>query len=196
MTIKKGSAYGEPDAELGPNGVLCADDAAASAAVAAARRENRPVPTLGLQSGDLARTLGGSGSLDVAYPVDLGQVLVDGRLHLFVAHCVVRTRFWGKVIAVGNAQWLDGWNVWPKGHPNDGRLDVLEADLPVGQRWQANKLLPTGAHIPHPGIKTTKTSSLTFELPRPMPVRCDGVVVARGRTLAFRADPDALRVVA
>jgi hypothetical protein len=195
MTISKGSAYGEPGVTLSGHGVRCADDAAARRVVVDARRRGEPVPELGLVGGDLVRTLGGHGELNVAYPVDLGQVLVDGRLHPFVAHCVVRTRTWSRVVAVGNAQWLGPWNVWPKGHPNDGRLDVLDASLPPGQRWQARRRLPSGTHVPHPGIAVQRVAATTIELDRPLEVRCDGEVVGRGRTLAFRIEPDALRVV-
>jgi hypothetical protein len=195
VTISKGSAYGEPGVSLPADGVRCADDAAARHAVEAARRRGTPPPVLGLLGGDLARTLGGHGSLDVAFPIDLGQVLVDGRLHHFVAHCVIRTRTWSRVIAAGNAQWIGTWNAWPKGHPNDGRLDVLDASLPLGQRWQARRRLPTGTHLPHPGITVSRTAATTFELPRPLEVRCDGEVVGRGTTIALRIEPDALRVV-
>jgi hypothetical protein len=195
MTISKGSAYGEPGVSLPPDGVRCADDAAARHQVIEARRRGEPVPVLGMLAGDLARTLGGHGELSVAYPVDLGQVLVDGRLHLFVAHCVVRTRTWSRVVAVGNAQWVGTWNVWPKGHPNDGRLEVLDGALAPRQRWQARRRLASGTHIPHPAIRQQRTAAVTVELDRPLDVRCDGEVVGRGRTLVFRIEPDALRVV-
>jgi hypothetical protein len=195
VTISKGSAYGEPGVSLPAGGVRCADDAAARREVAEARRRGEVVPVLGLMGGDLARTLGGHGELNVAYPVDLGQVLVDGRLHVFVAHCIVRSRTWSRVVAVGNAQWLGPWNVWPKGHPNDGKLEVLDASLPLGQRWQARRRLPSGTHIPHPGITQRRTTALTVELDHPLDVRCDGDLVGRGTNLVFRIEPDALRVV-
>ena len=42
------------------------------------------------------------------FPVDVGEVLLDGRLHFFVAHLVVRSRGWGIALKVvdGNPRGL------------------------------------------------------------------------------------------
>ena len=86
-------------------------------------------------------------------PVDLGAVLLDGRLHWFVAHLVSRHGWWrGRVVAAMNAQYLGRWDVAPRGHPNDGRLDVLDADLPFDERLQVRARLKAGTHVPHPRI--------------------------------------------
>ena len=76
------------------HGVLVRSDAG-RAIVTAARRAGEPIPPLGLLGGDLCRTLGGTGDEQrlrsdeaMQLPVDLGAVLVDGRLHWFVAHLV------------------------------------------------------------------------------------------------------------
>lgn len=160
-----------------------------------ARRRRVPPPTIGLRGGDLARTLGGRGGLDVVFPVDLGLVLIDGHLQPFLAHCVVRTRTWSRVVAVGNAQWLGRWNMWPRGHPNDGRLDVVDARLAPRQRLGAWRRLPAGGHVPHPQIRQQRVASAMIDLPRPLEVRCDGEVVGRGRSLVVRVEPDALEVI-
>ena len=194
MTISKGSAYGEPGAALPADAVRCATDADARRAVEAARRAGRGFQVLGLSGGDLARTLGGSGALDVAFPVDLGQVLVDGRLHLFVSSCVVRNRWWTRTLAVGNAQWLGDWNAWPRGHPNDGRLDLLDARLALGDLRKVRARLRTGSHLPHPRIQQRRVRAETVEIERPLDVWLDGERIGAGRTFAFRCVPDALRV--
>ena len=194
MTISKGSAYGEPGAALPEGGVRCATDGEARRVLETARRTGRPFPALGLGGGDLARTLGGSGALDVAFPVDLGQVLVDGRLHLFVASCIVRNRWWTRALAVGNAQWLGEWNLWPRGHPNDGRLDLLDARLPIRDLGKVRARLRTGSHLPHPGIRERRVRAETVQLERPLGVWLDGDRIGEGRTFAFRCLPDALRV--
>lgn len=195
MTISKGSSFGEVGVTLPDDGVLCASDADARQALELARRQGRPFPVLGLSSGDLVRTLGGTGHLNVGFPIDLGQVLVDGRLHLFVATCVVRSRSWRRAIAVGNAQWLGGWNLWPRGHPNDGRLDLLDVRLPFSELWKVRRRLPTGSHLPHPGLVARRVKAETIEVERPLGVWLDGERVGSGRTFAFRCVPDALRVV-
>ena len=201
MTIKKGEAWGwaEP---LPPDGVVVRSDAEARAVLEEARRQGAPFPVLGVLGGDLGRTLAAPGdearlrSPDaMTFPVDLGQVLVDGRLHLFVAHLVARNRWWTTAVVAMNAQWLGDWNLGPKGHPNDGRLDVFESSLRLGDLAKVRRRLPTGTHLPHPRISSTRVAAVTFELERPLPVRLDGEVVDEGRTLAVRLEPDAVRVV-
>lgn len=199
MTIRKGELWGTPGA-LPRHGVVAHSDREARAIVTAARRAGEPIPPLGLLGGDLCKTLGGTGdearlhsAQAMALPVDLGSVLVDGRLHWFVAHLVARRSWWhGRVVAAMNAQYLGDWDVAPKSHPNDGRLDVLDADLPLGQRWQARRRLRLGTHVPHPGIQERRVSALQLELTRPTPVELDGEPLGAARSLAVRIEPDAL----
>jgi hypothetical protein len=203
VTIRKGEAWGEPGA-LPDDGVVVRTDAEARAALEDARRHGRPFPALGLLGGDLARTLAAPGdearlrSVDrgaMTFPVDLGQVLVDGRLHLFVAHLVARSRWWTRAVVAMNAQWLGDWNLGPRAHPNDGLLDTSDARLRLGDLAKVRRRLPTGTHLPHPAISTRRTGAMTFELERALPVWLDGEQVDEGRVLAVRLEPDALRVV-
>ncbi|HVF75776.1 MAG TPA: hypothetical protein VM938_12060 [Acidimicrobiales bacterium] len=193
MTIRKGSGYGEPAAR--PPDLVVASDAEARRALEQARLEGRPFPTLGLTGGDLCHTLGGEGSLDVAFPVDLGEVLVDGRLHLFVAHAVARTRTWSYAFAAMNAQWVGRWNAGPKAHPGDGLLDTYEARLAMGERVKVRSRLHHGAHLPHPAIKERRTAALQVDLPRALSVVLDGDDVGPARHLSLRLRPDAVRVI-
>lgn len=202
MTIRKGAPWGEPG-PLPRHGVVVRSDREARAIVTAARRAGEPIPPLGLLGGDLCRTLGGTGdearlrsSEAVTLPVDLASVLIDGRLHWFVAHLVARRSWWfGRVVAAMNAQYLGDWDVAPRGHPNDGRLDVLDGDLPLGQRWQARRRLHLGTHVPHPGIEERHTAAIQIELDRPTPVALDGEPLGPARHLSLRVEPDALRCV-
>lgn len=202
MTIRKGEPWGAPGV-LPPDGVVVRSDAEARRIVTAARRERAPVPVLGLLGGDLCRTLGGRGdegrlhSADaMTFTVDLGQVLLDGRLHVFVAHLVARRRLWhGRALVAMNAAWLGGWNLGPKAHPNDGLLDLSEGALPLGQRLAARRRAPLGAHVPHPAIRTRRTGAEQARFERPVPVRLDGELVGAFRDLSIRAEPDALTVV-
>jgi hypothetical protein len=201
MTIRKGGTWGRTGA-LPPDGVLVGSDAEARRVVEEARRIGRPIPPLGLLGGDLCRTLGGRG--DEArlrspearqVPVDLGAVLVDGRLHWFVAHLVARRSWWaGRIVVVMNAQFLGRWDVAPRSHPNDGRLDALDvaASLPLGDRLKARRRLPTGSHVPHPDIRQRQVDATQFTLDRPTPVWLDGVPIGPARHLSVRVEPDAL----
>jgi hypothetical protein len=203
MTIRKGQAWGEPGA-LPSDGVVVRGDAEARAALETARQEGRPFPVLGLLGGDLGRTLAAPGdegrlrSVErgaMAFPIDLGQVLVDGRLHLFVAHVVARNPLWTRAVVAMNAQWLGPWNLGPRAHPNDGLLDTSDAHLRLGDLAKVRRRLPTGTHLPHPRIAARRTAAVTFELDRPLPVWVDGERVDEGRVLSVRLEPDALRVV-
>lgn len=199
MVIRKGQPWGEPG-PLPDEGVVVRSDAEARAVVTEARRAGAPIPPLGLLGGDLCRTLGGSGDEGrlrsehaVRLPVDLGAVLLDGRLHWFVAHLVARRSWWrGRIVAVMNAQYLGAWDVAPRSHPNDGRLDVLDVDMPFGQRLLARQRLAAGTHVPHPDIQQRRVDAIQVELDRPTPVHLDGERVGTARHLSIRTEPDAL----
>lgn len=198
MTIVKGEPWGAPG-PLPSGGVAVRSDRQARAVLEAARRANEALPPLGLLGGDLCRTVGGRGDADrlrspeaMSLPADLGSVLIDGRLHWFVAHLVVRRSWWrGRVVAVMNAQWIGPWDVAPRSHPNDGLLDVFDGDLSLDDRWKARRRLRTGTHVPHPGIAQRRVAALQLELDRPTPVWLDGERVAEARTLSIRTEPDA-----
>jgi hypothetical protein len=217
VTIRKGEAWGELQ-PLPDGTVFVRDDAAARRVVEAARRAGRPVPPLGFAGGDLFRTMGGrrdraaiepaehggvrlrrgpdgsEGQVTVA-PVDLGSVLIDGRQHWFVAHVVARRSWWrGRIVAAMNAEFLGAWDVAPRGHPNDGRLDVFDVDsaLSLGDRWKARRRLPAGTHVPHPAIRQERVPAVQVEFDRPTPVWLDGERVGEGRRLSIRLEPDAL----
>jgi diacylglycerol kinase family enzyme len=185
---------------LPAGGVVVGSDAEARRVVERHRRQHQPVPPLGLVGGDLWRTLGGRGDADrlrspdaVQVPVDVGAALIDGRLHWFVAHLVARRSWWwGRVVAVMNAEFHGAWDVAPGGHPNDGRLDVLEADLRLGDRLKARARLPAGAHVPHPGIKQRRVDAAQFDFDVPTRVWLDGEPVGRVRRLSVRVEPDAV----
>ena len=199
MTIRRGEEWGSAGA-LPEDGVLVRSDAEARAVVEHHRRVGLPIPPLGLLGGDLCRTLGGKG--DEArlrspearqLPVDLGAALLDGKLHWFVAHLVVRRSWWsGRILAAMNAEFLGTWDVAPRSHPNDGRLDTLDADLPLGDRFKAQRRLATGTHVPHPGITERRVDAAQFEFDKGMPVWLDGESLGTVRRLSIRVEPDAL----
>lgn len=202
MTIRKGEPWGVTGS-LPPDGVIVHTDAEARAAITEARRSGAELPVLGLVDGDLARTCGASGREDRLHgpdaqllPVDLGEVLVDGALHFFVAHLVARRPWWrGRVVAAMNAQYLGSWDVAPRSHPNDGRLDLVDADLPLGDRLAARSRLPTGTHVPHPRISERRVKATQIDLVAGTQVWLDGERVGPARTLSIRCVPDALQVV-
>ena len=205
MPIAKGSPYGAPG-PLPEGAVVVRSDAEARDVIEGARRERRPLPALGLLGGDLCRTLGGgrdgAGGEErlrtaggVCFPVDLGEVLLDGRIRLFVAHLVARSRLWTRAFVAMNAQFVGDWNLGPRAHPGDGLLDTYDVRLRPGQLLPVRARLRHGAHLPHPGIGERRSPAVTAELERPLAVRLDGVAVGEARTIAVRVEPDALHVV-
>jgi hypothetical protein len=202
VTVEKGVDWGG----TGPvpdDLVLVHTDAEARAAVVAARATGLSLPTLGLLGGDLARTLGGRGGdgdrlreSGTLATVDLGVAVLDGTPHPFVAHLVARRSWWrGRVVAVMNAQFIGRWDVAPRGHPGDGRLDVLDGDPGLGDRWKARSRLPAGTHVPHPDIGQTRAATWSTTFDRPTPVRLDGELVATVLAVEVTVEPDALHVV-
>lgn len=196
--IAKGEPWGAPG-ELPEDGVLVRSDAEATAVLERCRRERRPLPALGLLGGDLCRTLGGGVPgpelQGVRFTVDLGEVLLDGRVHLFVAHLVARNRLWTRSFVAMNAQYLGQWNLGPRAHPNDGLLDTYDAHLPTSQLLTVRARLHHGAHLPHPGIRERRTAALQVALERPLPVRLDGVAAGKASVISVRVEADALTVV-
>jgi hypothetical protein len=201
VTIEKGVAWGT-HGPLPPDGVVVRSDREARAVVERARRANTPIPPLGLVGGDLCRALGGTGdearlhSKDAArVPVDVGAVLVAGRLHWFVAHLVARRGWWrGPIHVAMNAQHLGTWDVAPRSHPNDGKLDTLVVTMPLGERLKARSRLASGTHVPHRGIETRQVAAVQWDV-HVLDVWLDGERVGRARTLSIRVEPDALTCV-
>ena len=194
MPITRGSPYGEPG-PLPDDGVVVRSDAEARSMVEEARRAGRPVPVLGLLAGDLCRTLGGTGDEGrlrsheaVRFPVDLAEVLLDDRLHWFVAHLVARSRGWRRALVAMNAQFLGSWVLGPRAH-------VYRADLSLPDRLKVRSRLRHGAHLPHPGIEKRRTAHFQVDLGRPLPVALDGQALGEVRNVSLRVEPDAVTVV-
>jgi hypothetical protein len=178
-------------------------DAEARSLVAGARRAGEPVPVLGLLGGDLCRTLGGRGdearlrSSDALHvPVDLGVAVLDGREEVFVAHLVARRSWWtGRLFAAMNAEYLGRWDVAPRSHPNDGRLDTLDLDLTVGDRLRAWSRVRSGTHVPHPDITERRVAELSVDFSWPTSLWLDGQRAGTAVELTVRVEPDALLIV-
>lgn len=199
MVVERGRTWGRVG-QLPAGGVMVRSDAEARAIVTEARRQDREVPVLGLLGGDLCRTLGGRGDQArlcspeaMLLPVDVGSVLVDGRQHWFVAHLVARRSWWhGRVFAAMNAQYVGSWDVAPRAHPGDGKLDIVDANPSVGDRLKARGRLPSGTHVPHPDISERRVQALQVSFDAPTPVWLDGGRVGEASELSIRVEPDAV----
>lgn len=210
MIGERGPQWGvdwETDGEV-PSGVQAFDsDAAVADAVASARRCGRAIPPVLLTGGDLARTLGVPEAHEAPTPdapatrrgvsvqVDVGAVLVEGRLHWFVAHLVARRSWWrGRLLVAANASFIGDWNAAPRSHPGDGRLDVFDACPSLRVRLAARRRLTAGTHVPHPEITQRRTAAAQYDFDPPLDVYADGRLTRRARTLSVRVEPAALTV--
>ncbi|MCY4069248.1 MAG: hypothetical protein OXE79_09145 [Acidimicrobiaceae bacterium] len=200
-----GVDWGTPG-EIPEDARRAAGDAAAAAIFAEARKADREPPPVLLLAGDLASTLGARAPHEsepqpaqtvfgVRMSVDVGVALVDGRLHWFVAHLVARRSWWrGRLLVAANASFIGRWNAAPRSHPGDGRLDVFDADPSLRVRLAARRRLPSGTHVPHPGITQRRITAAQYDLTPGLDVRIDGVRTGRARSLSLRVEPGALEV--
>lgn len=224
MTIRPGEPWGEPGPLAADAPVLDSDAAAAAVlqarydALAAEERGalgGGALGEIGLVGGDLHRTLGAPGrdaaqlrgGAGVRFPVDVGVVALPGGERVFLAHLVAQprtvagaargVRWWSvRTLAVMNAGFVDDMDLGPRSHPNDGRLDVTDGELPRGQRRAGRRRARTGTHIPHPALRTRTARSLTVDAEgRDLHVWLDGVHVGAARSLPIRCIPDAVTVV-
>ncbi len=203
MTIRRGEPWGEP--VQSPNFLRVAPtDKDAREWVVALRETGREMLPLGLGGGDLARTLGGGtpgrfpGTVTTA-PVDIVRVEADGRTTWAVAHVVARRGWWsGEVWMAMNAQYLGEYDVAPRSHPNDGKVDVVhvEAGMPRRARRQARERARTGSHLPHPQLVATQSQSATATFEQPLVIWVDGVRWGTASNITVTCEPDALVVYA
>ena len=199
MTVERGRDWGGRGS-VPDDAVVVSTNAELRAVITAARRADRSIPPVALRGGDLCRTLGGRGEAvpggtGTRVVVDIGSVLLDGRLHWFAAHLVARSpggmgRWW----VAANAAHHGNWNLAPRAHPGDGLLDVLDGALRHADRLAAWRRLGRGDHVPHPDIDYRRIPAVQATFDRPLTVRLDGETMGRVRNLSVRIEPEALRL--
>ena len=199
MTVERGRDWGGRGS-VPADAVVVSTNAELRTVITAARRADRPIPLVALRGGDLCRTLGGRGEAvpggtGTRVVVDIGSVLLDGRLHWFAAHLVARSpggmgRWW----VAANAAHHGNWNLAPRAHPGDGLLDVLDGALRHADRLAAWRRLGRGDHVPHPDIDYQRIPAVQATFDRPLTVRLDGETMGRVRNLSVRIEPEALRL--
>lgn len=199
MNISRGEEWGHTAPV--PDGVTVLDG---DRRVASALMAGLEVAVTG---GDLAATIGCSrapvsGEAGRRLPVDLVEVEIvrggDRSRHVAVAHVMIRRprlaggRLWGEVCWIMNSQYFAGLDLVPRGHPNDGRVEVLSVDRSMGrrQRLLAWRRARTGHHLPHPSISIRTCRETVIRLPGHVVV-VDGRRVGRSDEVVVRVLPDA-----
>jgi len=200
MTIRRGVDWGA--SVPAPADLVETDDAGAATTLETARRDGRPLPAIGLLRGDLARTMGGGSRARlegrvVRAEVDVLSVTSPDGAGVAVAHVIARRRWWwGEVCLAMNAQYLGPWDVAPRGHPNDGLVDVLRVDPRMSWRARlaARRRALTGTHLPHPLIARSSARDVELHFRRRLDVYLDGRRAFRTRELHIVVQPDAMTV--
>lgn len=212
MTIRKGAAWGRPG-RLTDTQALWFDDTSAARAFHQALPDERfrmalapgtdMATTLGITDGaQQAKVLAGEEATVV--PIDLGIAMLDGGPpRPFLAHCVAHrsrrrlsSRPWrGRFVVAMNAAWHGDLYLAPKGHPNDGRLDVTDGSISTREWPEFRKRARTGSHLPHPELSAFAASSWTTEFDKPTMVWTDGVRMGWCRRLELQVIPDAGEIV-
>jgi len=191
MAIERRKDWGAPG-QLEPSAPSAKDDASIARLVSAGAGEVRPL------AGDMARTLGVSEQSllrpeQMRLPVDLIRVRLDkGAETLAAAHVRLGASRTRPSVAIMNAAFIGSRNVAPRAHPGDGKLDVLRFDLGLIDWFKALRRMPTGTHLPHPAIATSRVESLVLEQDRALRVWIDGGTPTSARRIECTVWSDAV----
>ncbi len=197
MTIRKGEPWGEPavcPVELR----VVSTDRDLREWVVWHRTRGEAIGEIGVAGGDLARTCGGASQ---AHPssarvtLDAIRVTLDDRQPTWgVAHVVAR-RGWlrDEVAMIMNAQFYGAYDIAPRSHPNDGKLDLMRVDSAMEwrERMQARQRARTGTHVPHRHLSSKSSTAFDLHFDRPMVVWIDGVRCGTAHRLQVSVEPDA-----
>ncbi len=133
----------------------------------------------------------------MAFDVDLVLVtLDDGPPKPMMAHLVVAPTVTGRVLAVMNTPCWRQYRLAPRAHPNDGLVDVVIGQIKPSQWWEGLRRAKTGTHLPHPGLRSKRTSSWAHRFDRRRRVWIDGRSAGLTRTLKIEVIADAATMVA
>ncbi len=217
MSIRKGEPWGEPTAAPAELTVSGGDDD-----LARALRGTDPGVLVAFEpsaDSDLARAVGltaGSPRQGLALAMDALE-LADGTLavnavvlgappdRLTAARRSVgivlrldgrtETLDAATTVVAATGQWLRGVDLVPRGHPGDGRAEVQAYRLPRSQRRAMRSRLPTGSHLPHPGIVTRGAVKIEVDAARNLPLEVDGQIRPATATLRCTLVPARYRLL-
>jgi hypothetical protein len=197
MTIRRGEPWGEP--AVCPSDLrVVPTDRDLREWVIWHRTRGQAIRDVGVAGGDLARTCGGATGphpTSAKVIVDAMRVtLDDGDPTWGVAHAVIRRQWFGdEIVMVMNAQFYGPYDVAPRSHPNDGKLDVLRVDRGMGwrERVQARQRARSGTHLPHRHLSMQSVSEIDLRFDTPMVVWVDGVRCGAARRVQASVEPDA-----
>ena len=160
-------------------------------------------PVIKLESGNIFRTLGGrenrkehsSGEYTMC-EIDLGIVRFQDKEVLFASHCSIRESYFStKGVLVMNSQFYKNRNLSVRGHPSDGKLEMITSRLSIRQYLLATKKSESGSHLPHPDIDTKSAAQHTISNDRELRIYCDGKLAGCSKDVVIRVDRRSIKVV-
>lgn len=106
-----------------------------------------------------------------------------------------RTRICNTLLIVSNSGIVNGRDVFPRAHPNDGLLDVLVIDQEISLRqrliaWHKSKI---GVHLPHPQLHVSRNTQFEWT-GNPSRMVVDGVIFHRVDWARFSIVKDAFTI--
>ena len=160
-------------------------------------------PVIKLESGNIFRTLGGRGNASIhssaentMCEIDLGIVCFQGKEILFASHCSIRRSYFStKGVLVMNSQFYKSRNLSVRGHPSDGKLEMITSRLGIRQYFLAAKKSESGSHLPHPDIDTRSAASHTISNERELRIYCDGRLAGCSKDVTIGVDRRSIKVV-
>lgn len=204
MTIEKGKPWGSEilvPSEL----LLVANDRDLA--------QLEPAALAALNGGDMWRALGepalkSAGQTAVAVPVDALEVTVTTRQTqaVVIVSSSVQIGTWiprplaksSRYVAVTNSGILEGRNIAPRAHPNDGFADVMiiDATMPFIQRVIARRRASISNHLPHPNISVSRCTHFEQKRANRREVlRLDGRLFGEWDSISVRILPDYWNVI-
>jgi hypothetical protein len=98
-------------------------------------------------------------------------------------------------VVIANGQFLREADLVPRGHPGDGRLEVQVYELRRRERRAMRRRLATGAHVPHPRIRSRTARRVEVRARNVWALEVDGVRAQPVRQLAAEVVPAAFRLL-
>jgi hypothetical protein len=165
-----------------------------------------------LTNGDIHRALGSPRPVQseaecTLLPIDALQIRIvssDGdEQWVTAASCIEIGAFLSlngrkRYVCVTNGGIVNGRNVAPRAHPNDGRFDILtiDASMSFRTRLAARKKAVTGTHMPHPQISARQDDSFCAKkLHKGERLSIDGKTVTNWSEVVITILPDYWQVV-
>ncbi len=192
MPISPGSSWGEPIGSV--SDVERFND---SYKLAQHVLENGPGLYSAGSSPDLLAAIGGTTSLPTQYVWDLGVVTLDSGVRFGFTSWVSLGRPYrrGSQVVL-NIPFYSGDRLSLRSHPNNGSLEAFEFDLGLRHRRQFVDRLKSGAHLPHPSVRSKRFRAENIDLSAPQEVIVDGVSVGKAKSVSFEVIQDAFTYVA